>query len=203
MAEPLELTSGELSRLLGVDLKTIHNWVNQGHLQGRRTSGRHLRFDRSQVVRFMRDYEYPIPGSLSETPAQVLLSSPQGEKWSAVRGLKRSSEVVACSDLFETALALGGGKAEVLIVDLEGQDLKGLWALIEQLRQWQSTESIWITGVGGARAARKHLFEVGGDAAIDAAALRQLPALVQWYIGGKSDAPKGVELAPVEEEVEA
>ena len=65
------LTAGDLSRILHVDLKTVHNWVAAGHLFGRRTAGRHLRFARASVVRFARQYGYPIPTGLGAYPGQA------------------------------------------------------------------------------------------------------------------------------------
>jgi hypothetical protein len=47
-----------------VDLKTVHHWVTRGKVAHFRTEGRHLRFRRNDVVRFLRAHAYPLPDAL-------------------------------------------------------------------------------------------------------------------------------------------
>lgn len=56
--------ASELADLCSVDLKTIHNWVDKGHLPAFRTPGRHLRFKVVDVLAFMTKFGYPAPASL-------------------------------------------------------------------------------------------------------------------------------------------
>jgi excisionase family DNA binding protein len=51
----------EVAKIVSVDLKTIHNWVNGGSIKAFRTPGRHLRIRRGDVLSFMREFGYPIP----------------------------------------------------------------------------------------------------------------------------------------------
>lgn len=53
------LTAPVVARLLGVDNKTIHNWVNKGRIASWRTPGGHLRFTYEAVEQFMSDHEVP------------------------------------------------------------------------------------------------------------------------------------------------
>jgi excisionase family DNA binding protein len=55
------LTAPEVAKIVAVDLKTIHNWVNRGSLKAFRTPGRHLRIRRGDVLGFLREFGYPIP----------------------------------------------------------------------------------------------------------------------------------------------
>jgi len=54
-------TAPEVAEILNVDLKTIHNWVNRGSIKAFRTPGRHLRIRRGDVLRFMKEFGYPVP----------------------------------------------------------------------------------------------------------------------------------------------
>ena len=47
-----------------VDLKTVHHWADRGKVHHFRTDGRHLRFRRNDVVRFLRAHGYPLPEAL-------------------------------------------------------------------------------------------------------------------------------------------
>jgi excisionase family DNA binding protein len=51
----------EVAKIISVDLKTIHNWVNRGSIKAFRTPGRHLRIRRGDVLSFMKEFGYPIP----------------------------------------------------------------------------------------------------------------------------------------------
>ncbi len=57
-----------------VDLKTVHHWVERGKVPHFRTEGRHLRFRRNDVVRFLRAHEYPLPDALVRARPTVALA---------------------------------------------------------------------------------------------------------------------------------
>lgn len=69
------LTAPKLARMLSVDLKTLHNWVNRGEIKFFRTPGRHLRFRRADAVEFMTRVGFPMPEELAvkvhEIPGDV------------------------------------------------------------------------------------------------------------------------------------
>jgi hypothetical protein len=58
-----------------VDLKTVHHWADRGKVAHFRTDGRHLRFRRNDVVRFLRAHGYPLPEALvrARPPVAVAL----------------------------------------------------------------------------------------------------------------------------------
>lgn len=59
--KPKYLTAPRIAEICGCDLKTIHNWVNRGALDGFRTPGRHLRFTSEAVVSFLQEFGYAVP----------------------------------------------------------------------------------------------------------------------------------------------
>lgn len=67
------LSATQVARFCGVDLKTIHNWVNKGKIPSTRTAGRHLRFRPLDVVDFLRAYAFAIPESLAHLKLRVLV----------------------------------------------------------------------------------------------------------------------------------
>lgn len=66
------LVVSDLARFCDVDAKTIHNWVKRGALKAFRTPGRHLRFAKGDVVKFMAEHGYPIPSDLKTTEPSAL-----------------------------------------------------------------------------------------------------------------------------------
>jgi len=61
-----------------VDLKTVHHWADRGKVPHFRTDGRHLRFRRNDVVRFLRSHGYPLPDQLVRARPTVALALPSG-----------------------------------------------------------------------------------------------------------------------------
>jgi excisionase family DNA binding protein len=57
-----------------VDLKTVHHWADRGRVPHFRTDGRHLRFRRNDVVRFLRAHGYPLPDALVRARPTVALA---------------------------------------------------------------------------------------------------------------------------------
>jgi excisionase family DNA binding protein len=57
-----------------VDLKTVHHWAERGKVPHHRTDGRHLRFRRNDVVRFLRAHGYPLPEALVHARPSVALA---------------------------------------------------------------------------------------------------------------------------------
>ncbi len=53
-----------IANFCDVDLKTVHHWADRGKVPHFRTEGRHLRFRRNDVVRFLRGHGYPLPDEL-------------------------------------------------------------------------------------------------------------------------------------------
>jgi excisionase family DNA binding protein len=57
-------TAQDVANFCEVDLKTVHHWADRGKVAHFRTEGRHLRFRRNDVVRFLRAHGYPLPDGL-------------------------------------------------------------------------------------------------------------------------------------------
>ncbi len=70
--EPIYVAS-QVAAIWGVDLKTIHGWVERGDIEAFRTPGRHLRFRRRALLHFLRRYDQAIPPSLSPMRPRVMV----------------------------------------------------------------------------------------------------------------------------------
>lgn len=67
-------TAQSLANFCEVDLKTVHHWAERGKVPHFRTEGRHLRFRRNDVVRFLRAHGYPLPDALVRARPTVALA---------------------------------------------------------------------------------------------------------------------------------
>ncbi len=174
------MTSGEIARLVCVDLKTIHNWVRHGHLRGRRTKGRHLRFHRTEVVRFMRRFGYAVPESLGAVVPRVLLVGLPAVS-TVGRALHEYVDVERHDGLFDAALVVAAGDYEVLALDADLFGIGHVIDLVTALRRRPVTQGVAIIALSGVAEHRAQFLEAGGDMAIASPA--ELGAAVRWVTG--------------------
>lgn len=186
------LTSGDIARMLHVDLKTIHNWVTQGHIRGSRTKGRHLRFERNRVVRFMREYGYPLPSYLGTSTPRVMVEASLTGPWLAA--LRKVATIVESEGLFACSLVLGSEPCEVAIVGLD-QALPRVIEFCSAVMSWEATSGVALVGVGSKLQARHAFLAAGGTAALSANKGADLKALVQYLVGASPTCPASIEFA--------
>jgi excisionase family DNA binding protein len=159
------LTSGDISRLLGVDLKTVHNWANQGGLRGYRTSGGHRRFHRAELVRFLRRFGLPPCGPLMDPPARVVVATRATDGALRARG-SRPVEWETCPTIFDAALIVGSGEFDAVAVDLGSASEQTSVEFVTALRRRECTRGIGIIGIGGSASSRRGFLKKGGDIAV-------------------------------------
>jgi len=175
------MTSGDIARMLGVDPKTVHNWANRGHLRGRRTKGGHLRFYRTDVVRFVRRFGYPIPVAIGEAAPRVMLIGAPACHERTLRALGDSVVAERYRGLFEASLVVASGDFEVVVIDLDHFEFAQAAEFIAALRGLAQTGGIAIVGVSRKADLREQLLEAGGDIAVSAST--HLRATLGWLTG--------------------
>lgn len=171
--------------MLHVDLKTIHNWVKQGHVLARRTAGRHMRFHRSEVVRFLRRFGYPIPAALGESPPRVLVHKPRKVGSRAVPGAVHTVR----EGLFATVLELAWGDYEVLVLDLDAFDVAATRDLVAAIRARAETRCLSMVGVSDNAARRRRFVAEGGDAALPPGNGKAVGQTARWLTGSAEGPP--------------
>lgn len=181
------LTAGDLARLLAVDLKTIHNWVKQGQIVAHRTLGRHLRFQRVQVVRFLRRTGRPVPREIGRAPARVLVHTAPGKP----RRISDGATVTLAPGLFPAALEAGSGDYEVMVLELDRDKPTLTRELVGALRERPKTRPLAIIGLSQSARRRHEFLACGGDIALSSAATGLVGA-IRWLTGGASELPRGV-----------
>jgi excisionase family DNA binding protein len=150
------LSATQVARLCGVDLKTIHNWVNKGKLPGLRTRGRHLRFWPLDVVAFLRRFELGVPEGLRQARLRVLvLDADVGRLAAARRALARRFEVTAVQQPIAGLLALASLAPDVLVVGDASPLEAGM--LARELRTVASTSHVRVVPCGDTARLRETL----------------------------------------------
>jgi excisionase family DNA binding protein len=178
---PALVTSGELARLVGVNLKTIHRWVRMQEVQGWQTVGRHRRFHRTEVVRLLRRLRAPVPPALAQAPCRFLAVGflERGDLQRQVR----AGHAAVCEGLFDAALALGKGHFELCLVDVEKFELRWMEQLLEALGRSPAAAGMASVGVARSAVMRRAFLRHGGYAVIPD--LRELSTTLRWLVGGE------------------
>jgi excisionase family DNA binding protein len=141
------LTATQIATFCGVDLKTIHNWADRGKIRGWRTSGRHLRFRRLDVVDFLRTYGFSIPDALRKSPPRVVAvdADREGLGW-VRRTLTRRFEVTAFEHIVDGLVALTEADPDVaLLGDVSPLDAQ---AVATRLRGAEATHHVRVVTLG-------------------------------------------------------
>jgi excisionase family DNA binding protein len=176
------LTAGQIARVLGIDLKTVHNWAERGKLRGPRTKGRHLRVLHAEVVRIARRRGSVLPAEFTDRQLQVALVGYSADA--------PAPGVTSFPHFFDGLLAVSSGDFDVAVLPLER--LSGHWLaeLMAALHKRPLTLGIGLVGVGADAEAGAQFRAAGGDVWVPA--MDGLPGALR-FISGQASAPSGVE----------
>ncbi len=180
------LTAGDVSRALKVDLKTVHNWVQRGLLHGSRTPGGHLRFLRTEVIRFLRRRGRPVPQELAvDEPVVVLV------------GISAANDVGSAAErhegVFDALLGFGSRSCDVIVVGLDQFDPSRARELACALGRQPATQGIAVIGASADPDLRRAFLAGGADLALPS--LDALPNAIEFVTGRVSTQESLVERA--------
>ncbi len=142
------ITTREAADLLGVSLRTVQQWVEQGALQAYRTVGGHRRVVRASVDRLLSQRRTEVQGRTfrvfiaEDDPDLVKLYQMVITSW------KLPLEISIANDGFRALMEIGTLKPDFLILDLSIPGMDG-FALIRTLRSMPDLENTDIVTVSG------------------------------------------------------
>jgi excisionase family DNA binding protein len=111
------LSATQVARTCGVDLKTIHNWVDQDKLPAERTTGRHLRFWPLDVAAFLGAYELGVPEGLRQVRLRVVaIDADAGRLAATRRALARRFDVTTAEHVVAGIAAVAQLAPDVAVV---------------------------------------------------------------------------------------
>jgi excisionase family DNA binding protein len=136
------LTASAVARLCAVDLKTIHNWSNDGEIRHFRTPGRHLRFRVGDVIEFLSKYGYAVPEELFAGRERLYVLDDEATKPAALkRSLSGFFEVTTFDDPIDALIGIGAHPPAVIVLDVKSRAFDGLHFLA-RLAQLPATRKI-------------------------------------------------------------
>ena len=124
------LTISEASKICGVSLKTLINWIDAGHIKGYKTVGGHRRIQKDDLYRFMEERHMPLPKEeKADTRKRILVvDDDKIIVESIVLSLEEDEhgyDVISAGDGFEAGLQVSHFKPDLLILDIMMPDING------------------------------------------------------------------------------
>lgn len=161
------LSSHQVSKLIHVSPSSVLQWVDQGKLPAFRTPGGHRRVPRQGLIRFLREYNMPIPKELGGTHSLLIIDDDTDFHKTLKRLLKRKSpdmNLEFATDATEGLLALGTRRPDAVLVDAFMAGIDGP-ALVKRLRENPVTANLLIIGMSGrpSRKVSSQFIEAGAD----------------------------------------
>jgi hypothetical protein len=166
-----------------VDLKTVHHWADRGKVPCFRTEGRHLRFRRNDVVRFLRAHGYPLPDALVRAKPTVALALPAADAGAAsgvsaddlARRLASRFAVVRFGSAIDGVAHLAATEPDVLVVAAADPTIAGA-RTIAALGASPATAWIFVAAFADDEAALAALRDAGAGLALSPHDAGKLPA---------------------------
>lgn len=123
-------TISQASKLCGVSLKTIINWVEKGYIKAYKTVGGHRRIQKEDLYTFMTVHNIPIPEQEASDNRKKILVVDDDKiiVETLVLALEEDEhgyEVLSASDGFEAGLQVSHFKPDLIVLDIMMPDING------------------------------------------------------------------------------
>jgi excisionase family DNA binding protein len=124
------LTISQASKLCGVSLRTIINWVEKGHIKAYKTVGGHRRIQKEDLYTFMTIHRIPVPEQEGGDSRKKILIVDDDKiiVETLVLALEEDEhgyEVLSASDGFEAGLQVSHFKPDLVVLDIMMPDING------------------------------------------------------------------------------
>ncbi|MBF0479454.1 MAG: response regulator [Candidatus Omnitrophica bacterium] len=133
------LTTGEMAHYCHVTYRTVLKWIEDGKLKAYRTPGKHSRVAAEEFVRFLRDYQMPIPEefrSLAESKKILVVDDDKNMIKSLQRLLKNAgyNEIEAAFDGFEAGRKFFEFEPHLVLLDIRMPGIDG-YHVVEHIKK--------------------------------------------------------------------
>ncbi len=188
---PIYYTTFQVSKLLGVSLPTVVNWVNSGLLEAHRTPGGHRRIARNDLIAFARQYNIPIPEEVLDEPPgrrRVLVVDDERDFSDMVREyltIRGNYEVEVADSGFAAGFTVARFKPDIILMDIMMPDMDG-FEVLRTLREGKDTRHIPVVACTAYRdpEIERRIQEEDFDGFIQKPLeLDELLALIQRHVG--------------------
>lgn len=148
------LTTGEIAKHCGVNLRTVARWIERGHLKAYQLPGRgDNRVEPKDFLEFLSRNGMPVPEAFRAPSRRVLIVEDDADVCSLMaRALREGGfEVETASDGFQAGALLGTFRPSVITVDLRMEGLSGqeVIRLLKSRPELAGIRVLVVTGMPG------------------------------------------------------
>jgi excisionase family DNA binding protein len=166
-------TAQDVAGFCEVDLKTVHHWADKGKVPCFRTEGRHLRFRRNDLVRFLRAHGYPIPDAIAR--ARTSIGFALAADLELAKKLAARFTVRRHASGISAVAQLGVDEPDALVLTLDDPSLGGA-AAIAALRSTPETAWLLVAAIAADDAGLTAARVAGAEVALLARESAKLPS---------------------------
>lgn len=151
--DKLDYTTHEISKICGVSITTIIDWIEQKKLPAYKTVGGHRRIKKEDLVSFLKTYNIPIPPNLVDKDSLRILIVEDDVSIirfivRIVKKMKDEYEIAVAMDGFEAGKQVLAFKPDLVILDLMLPKIDG-FEVCKNIRVDKATENIKILAITG------------------------------------------------------
>ena len=141
------LTAPQVAKICSTDLKTIHNWVNRGKIEGFRTPGRHLRFKHKDVLKFLEDFNYPVPAGFIVQKGKIIIIDPEKQQSNPIeKAIGINAEVLSFDDIMDAMINIGMENPSLVLVNSMAD--RDVLRVVRKIAQNKKDTPIVLYGTG-------------------------------------------------------
>jgi len=148
-------TTFQVADICGVHPMTIIKWVNDKKIKAYVTPGRHRRILQSELLNFLKKYDFPVPKDLSQSHKRVLIIEDDPAVGRLLQKVFQKAsndiEVEWIQDSIKALMVLGERTPNLIILDVVMPVMDGA-QLLSRLRSYYRTHRVKVIGITG-----KHL----------------------------------------------
>jgi excisionase family DNA binding protein len=155
MKVPKYYTTFQASRLLGVSLPTVVNYIKSGILKAHKTPGGHRRISEHALVAFAAEYDMPLTPEITERrgPHRILWVDDDPDFLELAQEMLRAEtswEIRAVESGFQAGMAVASWKPDLVLMDLEMPNMDG-FAALEEIRNDDDRPGLPVIACTGLR----------------------------------------------------
>ncbi|MDP8213439.1 MAG: response regulator [Candidatus Zapsychrus exili] len=170
------LTTHEMAKYCNVAPRTVIQWVNEGKIKSYKTPGNHNRVELSEFLRFLQEYNMPIPKELDNfdklnNNKKILIVDDDKNIARAINRvltLKGEYDLEIAFDGFDAGRKITMFEPDLVILDIKMPGMDG-YAVADRIRSDEQTTNIKILAISAFfdDESKARIVSCGADAHLD------------------------------------
>ena len=144
------LSTTDVASLMGVAVKSVQNWIDQGKLRAGRTPGGHRRISTKHFISFLQHQNLPIPQELTASTVRLLVIDTNPKLFRSILAKMKTFcphwEIQVSYHLFTAGQLCESYQPNAILVNLAMADSVA-FDLCRKIRKAETTQNSIILGV--------------------------------------------------------